>query len=49
MLAIGHGNSNEPFAPGTRVNPEIINADDLAWSLLTPAGSTHRIQSDCLR
>ena len=39
MLAIGHGNSNEPFAPGTRVNPEIINADDLAWSLLTRDGS----------
>ena len=36
QIAIGYGDSNEPFAPGTRVNPEIINADDLTWSLLTP-------------
>jgi hypothetical protein len=36
QLAIGYGHSNEPFAPGTRVNPDTINADDLTWSLLTP-------------
>jgi 2-polyprenyl-6-methoxyphenol hydroxylase-like FAD-dependent oxidoreductase len=36
QIAIGYGDSNEPFAPGTRVNPDIINADDLAWSLITP-------------
>jgi 2-polyprenyl-6-methoxyphenol hydroxylase-like FAD-dependent oxidoreductase len=35
-IAIGYGDSNEPFAPGTRVNPNIVRADDLAWSLLTP-------------
>ena len=36
QIAIGYGDSNEPFAPGTRVNPDMINAEDLAWSLLTP-------------
>jgi 2-polyprenyl-6-methoxyphenol hydroxylase-like FAD-dependent oxidoreductase len=36
QIAIGYGDSNEPFAPGTRVNPDTINANDLAWSLLTP-------------
>jgi hypothetical protein len=36
QIAIGYGDSNEPFAPGTRVNPDTIDADDLAWSLLTP-------------
>ncbi len=36
QIAIGYGNSNEPFAPGTRVNPDTISADDLAWSLLAP-------------
>jgi hypothetical protein len=36
QIAIGYGNSREPFAPGTRVNPDTIDADDLAWSLLTP-------------
>ena len=36
QIAISYGDSNEPFAPGTRVNPDTINADDLAWSLLTP-------------
>src|SRR5271169_3481612 len=36
QIAIGYGDSNEPFAPGTRVNPDTINADELAWSLLTP-------------
>jgi hypothetical protein len=36
QIAIGYGDSNEPFAPGTRVNPDAIDADDLAWSLLTP-------------
>ncbi len=36
QIAIGYGDTNEPFAPGTRVNPDTINADDLAWSLLTP-------------
>jgi 2-polyprenyl-6-methoxyphenol hydroxylase-like FAD-dependent oxidoreductase len=36
QIAIGYGDSNEPFAPATRVNPDTINADDLAWSLLTP-------------
>ena len=36
QIAIGYGNSNEPFAPGTRVNPDTFNADDLIWSLLTP-------------
>ena len=35
-MTIGYGDSNKPFAPGTRVNPDTINADDLAWSLLTP-------------
>jgi 2-polyprenyl-6-methoxyphenol hydroxylase-like FAD-dependent oxidoreductase len=41
QIAIGYGDSDEPFAPGTRVNPDTINADDLAWSLLTPdAAST---------
>ena len=39
QIAIGYGDSNEPFAPGTRVNPDTINADDLAWSLLTPGAS----------
>jgi hypothetical protein len=36
IIAIGYGHSDEPFAPGTRVNPDTINADDLTWSLLTP-------------
>jgi 2-polyprenyl-6-methoxyphenol hydroxylase-like FAD-dependent oxidoreductase len=36
QIAIGYGESNEPFAPGTRVNPDTNNADDLVWSLLTP-------------
>ena len=36
QIAIGYGDSNEPFAPGTRVNPDTIGADDLSWSLLTP-------------
>jgi 2-polyprenyl-6-methoxyphenol hydroxylase-like FAD-dependent oxidoreductase len=36
QIAIGYGGSNEPFAPGTRVNPDTVNADDLGWSLLTP-------------
>ena len=36
QIAIGYGDSNEPFAPGTRVNPDTIDADDLSWSLLTP-------------
>ena len=35
QIDIGYGDSNEPFAPGTRVNPDAIGADDLAWSLLT--------------
>jgi 2-polyprenyl-6-methoxyphenol hydroxylase-like FAD-dependent oxidoreductase len=36
QIGIGYGDSNKPFAPGTRVNPDTIGADDLAWSLLTP-------------
>src|ERR1700741_72661 len=36
QMDIGYGDRNEPFAPGTRVNPDTVNADDLAWSLLTP-------------
>ena len=36
QIAIGYGDSNEPFAPGTRVNPDTIGAEDLTWSLLTP-------------
>ena len=36
QIDIGYGDSNEPFAPGTRVNPNTIGAEDLAWSLLTP-------------
>jgi hypothetical protein len=36
QIAIGYGDSNEPFAPGTRVHPDTIHADDLSWSLLTP-------------
>ena len=36
QIAIGYGDSNEPFAPGTRVNPDSVNAHDLGWSLLTP-------------
>jgi 2-polyprenyl-6-methoxyphenol hydroxylase-like FAD-dependent oxidoreductase len=36
QIAIGYGDRNEPFAPGTRVNPDTINGDDLTWSLLTP-------------
>src|SRR6201993_81914 len=36
QIAIGYGDRNEPFAPGTRVNPDTVDADDLAWSLLTP-------------
>src|SRR6201993_3885576 len=40
-IAIRYGDSHEPFAPGTRVSPDTINADDLVWSLLTPdAAST---------
>jgi 2-polyprenyl-6-methoxyphenol hydroxylase-like FAD-dependent oxidoreductase len=39
QIAIGYGDSDEPFAPGTRVNPDTTNADDLAWSLLTPAAA----------
>jgi 2-polyprenyl-6-methoxyphenol hydroxylase-like FAD-dependent oxidoreductase len=35
QVAVGYGDSNEPFAPGTRVNPDTIDADDLTWSLLT--------------
>jgi 2-polyprenyl-6-methoxyphenol hydroxylase-like FAD-dependent oxidoreductase len=36
QIGIGYSDSNEPFAPGTRVNPDAIGAEDLAWSLLTP-------------
>jgi FAD binding domain len=36
QIAIGYGDSNEPFAPGTRVNPDTVGADDLEWSLITP-------------
>jgi 2-polyprenyl-6-methoxyphenol hydroxylase-like FAD-dependent oxidoreductase len=36
QIAIGYGDSNETFAPGTRVNPNTVKTDDLAWSLLTP-------------
>jgi 2-polyprenyl-6-methoxyphenol hydroxylase-like FAD-dependent oxidoreductase len=36
QMDIGYGDSNKPFAPGTRVNPGITGAEDLAWSLLTP-------------
>jgi 2-polyprenyl-6-methoxyphenol hydroxylase-like FAD-dependent oxidoreductase len=36
QIAIGYGDSNEPFAPGTRVNPDTVGADDLVWSLITP-------------
>jgi 2-polyprenyl-6-methoxyphenol hydroxylase-like FAD-dependent oxidoreductase len=36
QIAIGYGDGNEPFTPGTRVNPDMIAADDLAWSLLAP-------------
>ena len=39
QIAIGYGDSNEPFAPGTRVNPDTIDADDLAWTLLTPGAA----------
>ena len=39
QIAIGYGNSSEPFAPGTRINPNTINADDLAWTLLTPGAA----------
>ena len=39
QIAVGYGDSNAPFAPGTRVNPETINADDLSWSLLTPGAA----------
>jgi hypothetical protein len=39
QLAISYGDSNELSAPGTWGNPDIINADDLAWSLLTPAAA----------
>ncbi|HEY1440236.1 MAG TPA: hypothetical protein VGF65_05255, partial [Mycobacterium sp.] len=42
QIGIGYGDSNTPFAPGTRVNPDTIGADNLAWSLLTPdAASAH--------
>jgi 2-polyprenyl-6-methoxyphenol hydroxylase-like FAD-dependent oxidoreductase len=41
QIAIGYGDSTEPFAPGTRANPDFINTDDLVWSLLMPdAAST---------
>src|SRR6201998_4181033 len=54
QIAIGYGDSNEPFAPGTRVNPDTINADDLAVSLLTlgrtpphlPAGFKVTVSND---
>src|SRR5277367_4508746 len=36
QIDIGYGDSSEPFAPGTRVNPGTIGAKDLSWSLLTP-------------
>src|ERR1700739_2470594 len=36
QMDIGYGDSNKPFAPGTRVNPGTISAEDLGWSLLTP-------------
>jgi hypothetical protein len=36
QITIGYGDSNEPFAPGTRVNPDTIGGEDLTWSLLTP-------------
>lgn len=36
QIAVGYGESNQPFAAGTRVNPDTVNADELAWSLLTP-------------
>jgi hypothetical protein len=39
QIAIGYSNISEPFAPGTRINPNAINADDLAWSLLTPGAA----------
>jgi hypothetical protein len=40
QIAIGYGDSDEPFAPGTRVNPDTIDADDLAWTLLTPGAAS---------
>jgi 2-polyprenyl-6-methoxyphenol hydroxylase-like FAD-dependent oxidoreductase len=41
QVEIGYGDSNEPYAPGTRVDPDAIDADGLGWSLLTPdAAST---------
>ena len=53
QIDIGYGDSNEPFAPGTRVNPDTIGADDLAWSLLTPdaapRGSATWVQCDRLQ
>src|ERR1700739_1400004 len=45
QIDIGYGDRNEPFAPGTRVNPDTVNADDLAWSLLTPDATPQDLPS----
>jgi 2-polyprenyl-6-methoxyphenol hydroxylase-like FAD-dependent oxidoreductase len=38
QIDIGYGATDEPFSPGSRVNPDLIGARDLSWSLLCPAG-----------
>ena len=40
QTAISYGDSDEPFASGTRVNPDTVDADSLAWSLLAPDTAT---------
>jgi 2-polyprenyl-6-methoxyphenol hydroxylase-like FAD-dependent oxidoreductase len=36
QIDIGYGDSNEPFSPGSRVNPDLIDAKDLSWAMLCP-------------
>jgi hypothetical protein len=38
QIDIGYNATDEPFSAGSRVNPELIGAHDLSWSLVCPNG-----------
>ena len=38
QIDIGYSATDEPFSAGSRVNPELIGAHDLSWSLVCPNG-----------
>jgi len=37
QIDIAYGATDEPFSPGSRVNPDLIGGQDLSWSLVCPA------------